>query len=276
MRICSSVTGWLILIAAAGASAAETSSPVRLSGEVGISAQHFQYTEFNDAGAILDRETATLPGLSLALLGEWNNTYALGEFSYQKGTARYVGKTNSGAALRTDTRETIADAAIQAGRWFTPEQFPRYALYGGVGYHQWQRDIKSTPSVGGLFETYKWWYGFIGAKAELFKQERSDWLLDIRVTQPIRPKIVIDFQGAYAVSPELNLGERPGIRVALPWRFNQKEGTTLIIEPYFEQWNLGRSADSSFRSGSLTLTVHEPESETKNTGIRVLWRRAFY
>ena len=276
MNIQSYVAGWLMLIAATGAAVAETSPPVRLSAELGISANHFEYTEFNDAGKILDREIATLPGLTLAILGEWDSMYALGEFSYKKGTARYSGQTNSGAALQTDTSETIADAAIQAGRWFMPTQFPRYALYGGVGYHQWQRDIKSTPSVIGLFETYKWWYGFIGAKGELFKQEHSDWLLDIRVTQPIRPKIVIDFQGAYAVSPELNLGERPGIRVALPWRFHQKEGTTLTIEPYFEQWNLGRSADSSFRSGSLTLTVHEPESETKNTGIRFLWRRVFY
>ena len=276
MKIRRYVTGWLILINATGAAAAEMSSPVHLSGELGISAQHFQYTEFNDAGAILDRETATLPGLTLAILSEWNSTYALGEFSYQKGTARYVGKTNFGAAHQTDTRETIADAAIQGGHWFTPEWFPRYALYAGVGYHQWQRDIKSTPGVGDLFETYKWWYGFIGAKGELFKQEHSDWLLDIRVTQPIRPKMVIDFQGAYAASPELNLGERPGIRVALPWRFNQKEGTTLTIEPYFEQWNLGRSAATPFRSGSRTYTAYEPESETKNTGIRFLWKRAFY
>ena len=275
MKIEICLAGCLALISAISTAAAETSQPARLWAEIGFSATHFGYTEFNDNGAILDRETATLPGISLALLGAWDSSYWLGEFSYQKATARYTGQTNSGAAFTTGTQEMIVDAAIQAGRWFTPERLPGYALYAGIGYHQWQRDIKSTASVGGLFETYKWWYGFIGAKAALFKQERSEWLLDIRATQPIRPTVAIDFKGAYAASPELDLGEQMGLRIALPWRLNQKDGSTITIEPYFEQWNLGRSANNSFRSGNLTLTVHEPESETKNTGIRLLWMQAF-
>lgn len=246
-----------------------------LTGGIGISAMRFDYKEYDDAGRVLDRESATLPGLSILLAGPVGDYFWLGEVSLQRATARYVGQTSFAAPHNTNTRETVVDASMQAGRWFASQRLPPYAIYAGIGYREWDRDIQATQTVAGLFETYQWWYGFAGAKVILAKGNQFEWQADVRVLQPIRPTVTIDFKGTYSASPELKLGERPGIRVAFPWRRNLNHGYALSLEPYFEQWNLDRSESAVFRSGRLALTVAQPENITKNFGIRVLWSKQF-
>lgn len=117
--------------------------------------------------------------------------------------------------------------------------------------------------------------GFLGAKAVIYKREQSEWSADVRVIRPMDPTVTIDFEGAYSVTPELEPAARPGVRIAFPWRHKLNGGDTLSLEPYFEQWSLGRSENVSFRSGRVTLTVHEPQSETRHSGVRLVWSKIF-
>lgn len=247
----------------------------RLTAGIAISASRFDYREYDAADRLLDRETATLPGFSLSLGGPLADFFWLGELSYQKGSARYAGQTNFNTPHHTTTRETVIDGSMQAGRWFTSHAIPAYALYAGIGHRKWDRDIAATQTVGGLFETYQWWYGFVGAKAVVFKRNQSEWSADIRIVRPFDPTVTIDFKGAYSAAPELQPAARPGMRIAFPYRYEFKQGHTVSLEPYLEQWNLGRSEAMSFRSGSLILTVQEPNNETRNFGVRLTFSRTF-
>ena len=124
----------------------------------------FDYREYDDAGRLLDRETANIPALSLSLGGPMNDFSWLGDVSYQRGSARYVGQTSLNAPHNTTTRETIFNGSVQVGRWFTVSHLPPYAVYAGLGHRKWDRIIAATATVGGLSETYRWWYGLSRSK----------------------------------------------------------------------------------------------------------------
>lgn len=264
----------LLGISASGAVYAADESTA-LSAGIALSASRFDYREFDGAGQQLDRETATLPGVTLSLGGPLADFFWHAEITLQKGSARYEGRTNLNTPHNTTTREKILDGSMQAGRWFSSPDLPPFALYAGIGRREWERDIAATPTVGGLFETYAWWYGFLGAKALVFKRDALRWTADVRIVRPFDPKVTIDFKGAFSATPQVEPAARPGIRIALPLRYAMKDGSAFSLEPYFEQWNLGRSENVSFRSGALTLTVHEPASETRSFGVRFGWNRAF-
>lgn len=245
--------------------------------EVGVvlSSNRFDYREYDGAGQQLNHERATIPGVALSLGGPLGDFFWLGELTFQKGSARYEGRTSLNTPHSTTTQEKIFDGSIQVGRWFAPSELPATALYVGFGHREWDRDIAATQTVGALFETYSWWYGFLGAKARVVKRDRLEWIVDARVMRPLDPKVLIDFKGAFSASPEVEPTARPGIRIALPLRYRMSDGSVLSLEPYFEQWKLGRSENVSFRSGALTVTVHEPESETRTFGVRFGWHRTF-
>lgn len=246
-----------------------------LTAGVALSASRFDYREFDGAGRQLDRETATLPGVRLSVGGPFAGFFWRAEITFQKGSARYEGRTNLNTPHNTATREKILDGSVKAGRWFASPELPPFALYAGAGRREWERDIAVTSTVGGLFETYSWWYGFLGAKAIVFKRDRLQWTPDIRVLRPLNPKVAIDFKGAFSATPQVEPAARPGLSIALPLRYTMKDGGALSLEPYFERWNLGRSESVSFRSGAVMLTVHEPGSETRSFGVRFGWNRAF-
>lgn len=274
----SRITPWHLCLAcslcvAGAVSAAE--EPIALTAGISLSANRFDYREYDGAGQQLNRESATLPGVTLSLEGPLAGFFWLGELTFQKGSAHYDGRTNLGAAHLTTTQEKILDGSVQVGRWFASKELPAFALYGGLGYREWNRDIAATQTVGGLFETYSWWYVLLGAKAIVLKRGPFEWVADIRLMRPLDPKVSIDFKGAFAAAPEVEPTARPGFWIALPLRYKIAKGSALSLEPYFEQWKLGRSENVSFRSGTLNITVHEPENKTRSFGVRFGWHRAF-
>lgn len=263
------------LTPAAAALAQDAKEPATVNVGIGVLATHFKYTEYDSADRVLDTEKGFLPGAYFNLEGDADNYYWRTRLSYQKATARYRGSTSLGTPLETDTKETVSEAAFEAGRRFTSRSSFDYALGAGIGYRRWNRDIGATPSVGGLLEIYQWWYGFVGAEATLAKDSRFDVRLNLRIMQPVRPQVAIDFKGAYAASPKLVMAERPGFFVSLPWRIKQIGGGMLTAEPYYEEWNFGRSESASFRSGPFTLSVTEPKNRTQTTGLRLSWSKPF-
>lgn len=261
------------MLATGAVSAADDSTA--FTAGVALSANRFDYREFDGAGRELDRETATLPGVTLTVGGPLADFFWHAEITLQKGSARYAGRTNLNTPHNTTTRERVLDGSAHIGRWFNASGLPPFALYAGIGRREWDRDIGATPTVGGLFETYTWGYGFLGAKAIVFKREALQWTADVRLLRPFDPKVTIDFKGAFSATPQVEPAARTGIRIALPLRYAMQDGSAFSLEPYFEQWNLGRSENVSFRSGALTLSVHEPASETRSFGVRFGWNKSF-
>lgn len=240
--------------------------PAVSTAELGFSSMRFKYDEFDDAGSILDTEQGFIPGLSLRFAqrilaggGDWEWE---GRASYHYGRVGYEGQTNLGDPYSTLTDEEVGDLALRMGRWFDE---PRtLMLYAGLGYRRWDRDILPA-SLGGLFESYRWKYVWLGTKITAYQQGASNLTLDIGWIKPVDPVLHVDFRGAYSVSPRLNPGSRDGLRLMLTSRSALPENATLILEPYFEYWKLGRSP--SLTTGGIT--VHEPASRTSNFGFNL-------
>jgi hypothetical protein len=232
--------------------------------EIGAAVLNFGYKEFDYSDKLLNREDGNLPGATLRLSHSRKPLLFAGDVYYYGGDVAYDGQTDTGIPVTTRTGEKILDTAVRAEYWLARPGELNHALYAGAGYHRWQRDIRPTYTatgqpVSGLFETYQWWFAFVGAKLTLSESPKVRWLLDTRVVRLIHPSITVESNGLYD-NARLDLGERWGGRLALPWRYTMSRTAGLTVEPFVESFGLGRST-------TAVGTVSEPRSETRNYGL---------
>jgi hypothetical protein len=254
---------FFVLVFTPTESAAEELQPANFTAEVGVSLLRFDYAEFKGDGSTWDRELGGIHGLSFRVaqrrsVWEWEGTA-----SYHYGRVDYTGQTSLGAPYNTRTDETISDVALRLGRWFEGN-YP-FMPYAGFGYRSWDRDIQPA-SIAGLFESYRWKYIWLGTKIMAYQQDTVNLMLDIGWIKPLGP-----FMYADPYNTNLSPESRDGLRLMLTSHLALPENTTLIVEPYFEYWQLGRSP--SVATGGIT--VYEPESKTKNLGVNVRLGRMF-
>lgn len=236
---------------------------------IGIALQDFGYKEFSDQNTLLDREDGWIPGISGAY-SQQTDKYSLDiGFTYIKGNVVYDGQTQGGIPLKTKTNEQIIDTSISLGILDTLKLVKPSILYFGFGFREWQRDILPTGTVLGLFETYHWHYGFIGGRVELLKKENLSLWLDGRFTRPINPIMRVCLSGFDCA--DLSLGINTSGRVSLPIHYRLHPNNSIIIEPYFESWDFGRSPGKELTiNGTPTgAVILEPRSETRNIGISI-------
>lgn len=259
----------LVLALHAVSATAANPEAVSTNLQTGIALQDFGYKEFDDQNTLLDREDGWIPGISGAFSRQ-TDKYSLDiSFTYLQGNVAYDGQTQSGAPHKTNTNEQIIDTSISLG-FFDAIKLPKPSvLYFGLGFHEWQRDILPTSTVLGLFETYHWYYGFIGGRIKLLSNEKLSLWLDGRLTRPINPTMTVCLSGFDCA--DLSLGIKTNGRVSLPVHYQLHTNNKLIIEPYFESWDFGRSPDETLTINGMPTgsVIHEPRSETRNIGITI-------
>lgn len=250
------------LVACTSSCSAESLEPAAFKAGIGLSATYFDYREFDNTGRVLDTEQGIVPGLSFTLGQRRSDWEWEGIASYQHGQVPYDGQTNFGNAYSTRTDETITDIALRLGYWLG-EDHP-VMPYAGLGYRRWDRDILPGTS-GGLFESYRWNYLWLGVKPLLIMHDSSQLALDIGLIKPLRTELRVDFEGAYNIAPILYPQGSVGLRVLLTAKRMLSRSTEMTIEPYYEFWELGRSPSVTM-SG---ITVYEPDSKTSNFGLNL-------
>lgn len=266
IRYCTVPAAVLLVFALAPARAADDAT--RLEGWLAGSLTEFDYAE-TENGIELDREEGLLPGLNAGLHLARGALFAEGTLAATDGHVDYRSAT---VATRTD--ETILDVDVIAGRTLYDRDRTSLALYAGLGYRHWQRDIRSTATAFGLDETYRWWYGSLGVRATHALGARRQLRADLQLTRTLDPDIDIDFAAGYD-SKNLALGEANGLRASLAFEQRLREGLSLFVSPWFEYWKLGRSdTELLYRNGLPVGTVFEPRSTTRNLGVNVgvRWR----
>lgn len=250
------------------AAATEAVQPDARHAEIGFSLLRFNYSEYKDDGSTWDRELGGILGGTLRFAQrssdwEWEGTAGL-----HYGRVDYAGETSLGAPYNTRTDEMIVDGAVRLGCWFDV----RYPVmpYAGIGYRQWDRNIL-PGGVGGLFESYRWPYAWLGAKIVAQQDAESQLILDIGLLQPISPGIHIDFKGTYNAAPVVYPESKTGLRVMVTANWTLAQEMYLTLEPYCEYWELGRSP--LVTTGGVS--VYEPASKTSNIGLNVRLGRSF-
>ena len=248
---------------------------------VGFDAMYFDYREFNGNDVLLNKETGPMPGLHLSAMLQWDNWYSEMVYEYHLGTVDYDGQTQNGDFLSTETEEDIVDLSLVAGRYFGAASRYRSAVYAGLGYHYWERNILPTSTVAGLLETYEWSYALLGAKFSFLKSAQNGLLLDLRVRRMLDATMEVDFLGFMNWdNVTLNLGEDWSYRVGLPYILSLNQNASLTIEPYLSTWFINRSNSQEITSDGVPLSpvrlvVHEPRSETTNVGISIRYMHQF-
>ncbi len=233
---------------------------------------NFHYKEFDDNGQVPDKEDGAIPGVIVGISQHDGNWVYAGTASYHAGDVSYDGQavnlsTYAVSPITTRTDEKIFDVAAYAERWYRSKaNQDRFAWYAGLGHRYWNRDIRPTRTaagdpVSGTTEIYEWWYLSLGGKRVLIDTGKVQWLLDARLTRTIHPTITVEDNAA------LDLGERFGGRIALPWRYRLQKTGAIIIEPYMEGWAFGRSPTAPLIVNGILTTGYEPRSETRNVGI---------
>ncbi len=276
---------FFLIVATAGARCAvadDGEAAIHWSGQVDLSLMDFDYREYDDAGRLLDRETGGIPGAVFDLAGATGRWGFGGHFSWHTGEVIYDGHTTTGIPIRTQTRENILDTSVRIERRFDSVVSAGLALYGGLGYRYWGREIRPTytssgQAVNGLFEMYRWKYFFFGGKTAVYRTDRSRLSLDARILRPYRPTLEVEQLGPYD-NVMLDLGARTGWRAAIPWEYRISAQTRWVIEPYAEAWDIGRSPDQTLALNGAQVngnTIYEPRSTSRSLGIAVGLRRFF-
>jgi hypothetical protein len=234
-----------------------------VTGWLAFSVQDFDYTETFDDGSTADYETGLIPGINLGLSLSQDRLFAETVVSAWSGNVGYHGPAD------TVTGEDLLDWSLLAGAEVYRHTATAVDVYAGAGYRYWERDIQSTATLSGLFETYDWWYGLLGLRLQHDIRDSVRLGADIRLLRPVEPEIEVEFTSGFD-DKNLDLGEETGIRVALTLENRLDERFRFFISPWFEYWELGRSrTEHLLQDGIIVGTVFEPESETRNFGVNI-------
>ena len=229
------------------------------------SLMYFDYTEFDFNGSVLDKETGWIPGIQFQVAQDFTNQLSIElEISAYNGDANYAGHTQSGLPHHTQTNEEV----IRLGAHIIAPLYSNTNIYLATKYHQWNRNIQSNNGIASLFEQYQWWEIAVGSRISFWEKDRQAWIADIAILQTISPTIYVDLSSVDAGSTNLNLGSDTGARLQLMWKTSVEDQYTYGINAFYEIWDFGVSNSQNTSGGSLSLSIYEPESETRHTGIQ--------
>ncbi len=227
---------------------------------------HFSYEEFKEDGDQLNKEDGWIPGLKGEIKHAFGYWRASGLFSYFAGNANYDGQTQGGEPFETDTDEKLLRAGLRLERNIHTNIFPEFAIYSGFSYCRWQRDIKGSDGVNGLFETYKWWETALGLVIPIESAPNREWHFEISFFYTVDPSLEVELPGFE--DPTLDLGERFGLRFRAQHTWWTRTGIGYTLGVFAEGWNFGRSEDEPLlQNGVVVGTVHEPRSESRHWGF---------
>jgi hypothetical protein len=243
--------------------------------DVGFSLVDFDYQEFADNGRLLNHETGKLSGAVIYFAQTSPIGNLVAALSSYSNEVDYQGRTQSGFPVRTRTKENNLDFSLQVERPFQVANQGGYYLYGGLGYHRWDRAIQSTATAYGLFETYQWMYGSMGVRKAFALTQRSTGSVDYRLTYPIHPEVEIDAHRLFDEKVLYPVGQ-VGDRVSMAWQYQFRRAMSIRIQPYMERWRFSRSqTEIMTRQGVKTGYLFEPQSETIIRGVTVYFSYAF-
>ena len=246
-----------------------------LMGSFGLSSMQFNYQEFKPNGVLFNEEHGILPGIKIGITQKLSQGFISASLSYYLNEVNYKGETQAGLPFTTRTDEKLIDLLVQWGQRLKTSRYLTYQGYVGLGFHQWQRDIRSTSTVLGLLENYQWWYGLLGLQSIWPINDKSRLQMDLRFTYPIHPTIKIDFQGIFD-EQQFNLNGQWGQYFSLAWQYQYSDTMKIIFEPYLEYWHFAQSATQPLtRHGQIVGSLFEPGSETHNYGLTIYLQRSF-
>jgi len=232
----------------------------------------FDYTEFSPSGQRLDRELGWLPGFQLKATTTYYGVFDAGfELSQHKGSINYNGITSQGAAHTTQTGEKITRYGIRVA--FAHNSPTK--IFGQTRFNQWDRDIRDSNGVSGIFEVYRWWEISAGLQSDIWRSSHYVISVEASLLRISDPVIFVDFSRINRGTAKLQMKEKSGGRLQLAWEQISNRQWSYKLNTYLEFWEFGRSNTKRTTGGFSSLTITEPDSETRNLGLQLTLKYSF-
>lgn len=217
----------------------------------------FNYEEFDQSSASLNKETGLIPGLSLSLSKTPGDFTSLISVELFDGQVDYNGQTQSGVPHVTATNETLHRIFYKLN--WSPEN-NNSSIYGKVAWQQWDRNILPANNISRLFEQYQWWTFELGFSATLFEKNSDKWLLEFGVSKVNNGSIKIDLNPQGYGQPKLELGDGEGLSAAIIYQHKLTDRNKIGLSLYHQRWTFGRSNTKSISNGFTSFDITEPRS----------------
>jgi hypothetical protein len=198
-----------------------------------------------------------------------NSIYAGADFRYGGGTTTYDGSDQAGNPSASTTSNQLLNIEGRLGYTFSSDRQERLLTspFIGLGYHQWNRDIASTPGSIGLVEDYSWGYVGPGLRLDYQASPQLDIGLDAKLMLMFNGKIDAKIKNAAATSGSGELGNALQYAIELPITYHLSQDANsnvdLKLTPYYRSQNIDRGP----RFGIGTGSAQEPASNTSVYGI---------
>ena len=234
---------------------------------------HFDYHETTAAFPVLDSEKGWLPGVqvtgsAMGNLGTITNVYAMGQFTWIKGTTDYWAA--GGPVTSNRDGAEVKDFDFRLGKGFDVGTSWMFTPYFGAGYHVWDRDLSNQFGPFGYHEKYE--HGYAGAGLLIQWAPSNQLVLSATglVGSTFDPKMTTSFNGGAAI---------------LPWTYGL--GSSVIYKAgvaadyaITRQWHANVGVDYvNFRYGASAFApdgTFEPDSRTSNWTVKAGLGYSFY
>lgn len=251
------LAAWLIM---APAQAAEPS----LRWSVAAGTTYVDYREYGVDDQRLNHESGLLPGVRVALAGEWARWFMRAQLAAFQNRITYQGQTQSGRPLQTHTNTRLQMATLQLGYWLTAAR--SWGVFAHVAGQQWNRQIQPTATVQGLSERYRWLEAGAGLQYRWQHPSRRAWWHGLRlaafgiVDQHVRVRLSA-VQGLHMRDVRLHAPATLGARLTYTATRNLGHGLQLQLSPQLAYWRFKRSA--------TVRGTTEPRSQTWRVALLV-------
>jgi hypothetical protein len=263
---------WAPLLAVAPAGADASRPDAAVTGYVGPGLMHYDFREYDADDRRLVKEEGWLSGLQGGLLVRRRRLSLLFEAAWYGGDVDYDGQTSAGVPIDSSTDESLMDLSSNLAYVLALNGPVRWEVFAGGGFRHWQRDIEGVGTVSGLDETYRWWRGEAGLRADL--RRGSDlWTVSGRFMRSFDPEVDVDFDDRFD-SVTLDMGERWGWRVEADWKHQLSERLVAGVRTFYASWAFGRSdVEALTRDGVPAGSVVQPRSEAREYGVALHLQR---
>lgn len=233
----------------------------------------FDFAEFDDSGSRMVSETGWVYGANTRIAYEWDDIITSAKLSLFSGAVRYDGHTQAGVPHQTTTVQAIEEYEFTVGKIYDSWSAADFVvIYGGLGLHRWERDIKNKGNIAGQYELYQWGYLHVGAEGFIVKKARGSWMVQLKLLRSFMPNMYVKLKTTEFGGKTLKLGSHYGARLALPYSYHFSRRWEVRFEPYFEAWELGRSPHYQLddKQGYTTdVGIHEPRSSSHFYGFNI-------
>jgi hypothetical protein len=175
--------------------------------------------------------------------------------SYVTGTLDYKSDPASGRDLRSENNGSIIDVMLGVSRR-TPRLNWLEDVSMGVGYRLLTDDIADIGALKGYKREQHYYY--IPIEAEFLFYDHNDW----QVTGSAKYNfLILGMNSSVIADLEQHSGYGYGVSLAIHRRMEAGWLDTIVVEPFLEHWEIGKS--------NLSNGFFEPSNSTRTLGLRL-------